>query len=99
MIQNSPINASDISNAHTIFGTNLFGTRFKKVRQNPDRVVMDYVAVPKYLLKSHKFVNLVADVMFVNSTPFLITMSRGIKFVMVEYIPTRIAKKWSKYLK
>ena len=97
MIQNWPINASNVTNDHTIFGTNLAGTRGKKVRQNPDRVVMDCVAVPKDILKWHKFINLVKYVMFVNGTPFLITMSHGIDFVTVEQVLTRMDKKLSKY--
>ena len=60
---------------------------------------MDYVDVPMDPLKSHKFVTLVADLMFVNGAPFLIAMSRGIKFVTVEYIPTQTSKQLSKYLK
>ena len=80
MIQNFHINASDITNAHTMFVPNLAGTSVKTAQQNPDRVVMYYVDVTKYFLKSHKFVTLVADVIFVNGAPFLITMSHGIKF-------------------
>ena len=92
MIQNCPIIASDFSNAHIRFGKNLSGTRGNTVIQNPDRLVMNYFAVPKDFLKLHKFVTLVADVMFVNSTQFLITMSRGIKFVTDKHIPNRTAK-------
>ena len=58
-----------------------------------------YIAVPKYFLKLHKFVTLVAYVMFVNGASFLITMSRGISFVTVEHIPTCKANQLSKYLK
>ena len=47
IIQNCPITDSDIPNAHTIFGTNLNGTRVKTMQQKMDRVVMDYIAVPK----------------------------------------------------
>ena len=42
---------------------------------------MNYVDVPKDFLKLHKFVTLVADTMFVDSTPLVIAMSRGIKLV------------------
>jgi hypothetical protein len=40
----------------------------------------------------HKYVTLVADVMFVNSLPFLVTSSRGISLVTIEYLPSRTAK-------
>ena len=97
MIQNSPIISYAITNAPTTFVTNLAGTRVKKVQQNPDRVVMDYIDAPKYFLKLHKFITLVTDVMFVNSSPLLITMPHGIKFVTVEHISTRTDKPLSKY--
>ena len=74
IIQNFPITTSEVTNSHTVFDRNLTGTRGKTVRQNPDRVVMGYVAVPKYFLKQHKFVTIMADVMFVNNTSLLIIM-------------------------
>ena len=60
---------------------------------------MDFVAVPKDFLKLHKFVTLVAYVIFVNGAPFLITMPCGIKYVTVKHIQTHTAKQLSKYLK
>ena len=47
----------------------------------------------------HKYATLVVDVLFVNNIPFLITISRGIKFVTVEHIPISMAKQLSKNLK
>jgi hypothetical protein len=41
----------------------------------------------------HKYVTLVADVMFVNGLPFLVTSSRGISLVTIEYLPSRTAKR------
>ena len=71
----------------------------KTVKYNPDRVVIDYVDVPKYFMKLHKFETLVVDVMFLYNTPLLITMSCSIKFVTVEHVPTHTSKKLIKYLK
>ena len=82
-----------------MFGPNLSVTMGKKVRQNPDRVAMDYVAVSRKLFKLHKFVTLVVDVIFVNSALLFITISRGIKFLVVKHIPTLTVKQLSKYLK
>ena len=97
MIQKFPINASDAPNDYTMFGPKIYGTRGKTVRQNPDRVVMDYVALYKEFLISQKFVTLMADVMFVNGAPILIIISCGIKFVTVEHILTHTAKQLIKY--
>ncbi len=41
----------------------------------------------------HKYLTLVADVMFVNVLPFLVTLSRGISLVTIEYLPSRTAKR------
>ena len=41
----------------------------------------------------HKHVMLVADVMFVNGLPFLVTLSRGISLVTIEYLPSRTANR------
>ena len=89
MIWKFPITTYDVNNFHNMFSQNLAGTNGNTVWQNTYRVVMYYIAVPKDFLKLHKFVTLVEDVMFVNGAPFLITMSRRIKFVTVEHITTR----------
>jgi hypothetical protein len=41
----------------------------------------------------HKFVTIVADVMFVNGLPFLVTSSRGISLITIEFLPSRTAKR------
>ncbi len=41
----------------------------------------------------HKYVTLAADVMFVHGLPFLVTSSRGISLVTIEYLPSRMAKR------
>jgi hypothetical protein len=40
----------------------------------------------------HKYVTLVADIMFVNGLPFLVTSSRGISLVMIEFLSSQTAK-------
>eukprot|EP00804_Cyclotella_cryptica_P010069 CCRYP_018044-RA/>CCRYP_018044-RA protein AED:0.31 eAED:-0.77 QI:0/-1/0/1/-1/0/1/0/270 len=40
----------------------------------------------------HKYVTLTADIMFVNGIPFLVTRSRGIQLITVEFLPRRTAK-------
>ncbi len=41
----------------------------------------------------HKYVTLAVDVMFMNGLPFLVTSSRGISLVTIEYLPSRTAKR------
>ena len=82
-----------------MFRPNLAGTRGKTVRQKLNIVLIDYVYVTWEPLKFHKFVTLMAYVMFVNGTIFFIDMPCGITFVPVEQVPTFMATKLSKYLK
>ena len=58
MIKNCRIGAADITNTHTTLGPKLSVVRGKTLQQKLDRLVMDYVDVPKYFLKLHKFVTL-----------------------------------------
>ena len=99
MIQNWPINASEVTDAHAIFGPRLDGSMVNTAQHNPYSMVMDFVDVPKVFLKLHHFVTIMADLMFVNVAPFLVTISHGMKFVAVKHIPIRMDNQLSKYLK
>ena len=94
-----PFNLQDVRNAYKIFGPNLSTVRGKTVRRAPARVQTDYIEVPRDFLLLVKNVTLLADVMFVNKVPFLITVSRKIKFITVEFLSSRTAKQLSKKLK
>jgi hypothetical protein len=52
-------------------------------RRKPEHVQVDYVQIPRDFVKIHKYVTLVADIIFVNGLPFLVTLSRGISLVMI----------------
>ena len=78
-----PLTIYDVKNAHAVFGTYIVGVRGGGVGKKTDRVVTDYVSVPRKFLVLYKYVTLVADVCFVGNGAFLVTMSRGIKFVTV----------------
>ena len=66
MIENCPIDSTDVSNACAIFGQDLASVRGKTVRRKPKLIVEEYVAVLKKLVSRHKFNSMVADVFFVN---------------------------------
>jgi hypothetical protein len=53
---------------------------------------VDYVKIPWDFVEMHKYVTIVADVMFVNGLPFLSTSSRGISLITIEFLPSRTAK-------
>jgi hypothetical protein len=51
------------------------------------------VKIPLDFIKMHKYVTIVADVLFVNGLPFLVTSFRGISLIMIEFLPLRTAKR------
>jgi hypothetical protein len=92
LLDDCPIDVVDLCNAHTIFGPDLAGIRGSTVRRRPERVTTDIVAIPRDFVRLHKFVVLTADIMFVNGIPFLLTRSRGIQLITVEFLTRRTAK-------
>jgi hypothetical protein len=98
MISNCLIAPVDITNARMIFGPDLASVRGKTVRQTPVPVVADHVAVPCMLVERHKVVTMAPDVFFVNGTAFLVTLSRNVKFAMVEHLPVRTATALLKHI-
>ena len=93
-----PVTPHDLETAHIIFGPDLAGVWRKTARKASEHIIV-YIAIPRDFMKLNIYVNLVADVMFVKNVAFLITMSRGIKFVMVEQMQSRTAKQLAKRLK
>ena len=96
LIANCPVTITDVQNAYQILGPDLAGLRGKTVRRKPEHVAVDYVAVPRDFLDRHRNVTVTADLMFVNGLPFLITQSRGINLVTIEFASTRTAQNLSK---
>ncbi|KAL7531043.1 hypothetical protein ACHAXR_006172, partial [Thalassiosira sp. AJA248-18] len=80
-------------------GNDLASVRGKTVRSKPERVVESYVAIPREFMLSNRVVTLAADVFFVDNIPFLLTVSRKIKFVTAEHTPVKTAKQLTKHLK
>ncbi len=61
------------------------------MRVNPSRANKETVSVPRDFYRLNHFVTLVANVMFVNLAPFLVTLSRNIKLRTVKHVPNRTA--------
>ena len=65
------------------------GVRGKSVRRRPAAVRPEYVNIPRSLFERIRNVTLAADVMFVNGLPFFVTLSRDIKLITLEFLPSR----------
>jgi hypothetical protein len=92
LIVDCPVTVRNIQNANWIFGPNLANLRGKTTRTKP-HVRVDNVKIPWDFMELHKYVTIVADVMFVNGLSFLVTLSRGISLVMIKLLPSRTAKR------
>jgi hypothetical protein len=92
LITNCPVTVHDINNANLMYGPDLANLRGKQTRTKPECMRAEIVQIPRDFVQLHKYVTLVADVMFVNGLPFLVTSSRGISLVTIEYLPSCTAK-------
>jgi hypothetical protein len=75
LLTNCPVTMRDVDNANQIFDPDLANLRGKTTRTKPERVRVEYLQIPRDFVQLHKYVMLVADVMFVNGLPFLVTSS------------------------
>jgi hypothetical protein len=92
LIANCPVTVHDVQNANRIFGPDLANLRGKTTRSKPEHVRVDYVKIPWDFVEMHKYVTIVADMMFVNGLPFLVTSLRGISQITIDGLPSRTAK-------
>jgi hypothetical protein len=75
MIKNCPFSLSDVTNAKVMYRPDIPRTRGATVRRRPATVVMDYLAVSRLLVEANKVIMLAVDVLFVDGTAFLLTVS------------------------
>ncbi len=83
LVSNCPVTVHDINNANHIFGPDVANLRGKTTRTKPEHVRVKIVQIPCNFVQLHKYVTLVADVMFVNGLPFLVASSRRFSLVTI----------------
>jgi len=89
-LKNVPITAADVLAANKIFGPDVGSLKGKTVRKTPPPVVTtNMMAVPNYIMDIHKDVTLAGDIFFVNKVPYLMTISRNIKFMTIGLLKNR----------
>ncbi len=89
IIADCPITPNAITRAHDIYGPGLIGIRGKTTRRKPKAVRNTIVTIPRKIIERNRHVWLAADVMFVDGLAFIVTVSRDIKFITAQYLPTR----------
>jgi hypothetical protein len=100
MLPNCPITTRDIAAAEDIFGPSLACLKGKTVRRSSPAVVhFEAEPVPPAILERHRDVTLAIDIMFVNKIPFLVTISRYLKFGTVEALKEQTASQIMRCIK
>ena len=91
-ISNCPITRHAIHIAKDIYGPNLGSLKGKTVRRTLPHLPSGVDPVLPQLLKRHPGVMITMDILFINNMPFLLSMSRGLKFMTIEPLPNRQIK-------
>jgi hypothetical protein len=86
-IKNCEVTRQDIMNAEDVFGPERGSLKGKTVRQASDQVRSGGLfPIPATIVDHHRRVVLCVDIMKVNETPFLVSISRAIKFGTVAWL-------------
>ena len=88
-LSNCPVTNEDIDIAYRIFGPDVAALKGKTTRQRPTPIVNDVVDIPRELLTSQQNVELCIDTMFINSVPFLATISKHLMYRTCTFLPSK----------
>lgn len=83
------IKGQDIINARNIFGPDVGSLKGKTTRRKEPHVELMTRPIPEDILQRHREVTVCFDIMFVNGTPYLVSISRAIKFCTAEALENR----------
>lgn len=90
MLRNCPVTREDVMAAEKIYGPNLAGLKGRTTwRSSPPTDDIAITGVPPSILEVHGEVTLSIDLLHVNKIPFLVTISKGIKFCSVSHLSNR----------
>ena len=97
-IANCPITLDDVDITEKIYGPDVASLKGKTTRRKPAPVVNDQVQIPQELVDKHKDIVLCMDVIFVNQIPFLVTISKNLKYRTATLLSARTTESYHKAL-
>jgi hypothetical protein len=91
-LPNSPVQQQDAINALDIFGRDVDSLKGKITKQQLE-AVLGAVAnnLPRTIMATYREITLCIDIMFVNQIPFLMSISKHIRFITCEVLENRKA--------
>jgi hypothetical protein len=92
LLKDCPITRQDITAVNNIFGPYLRSLKGKKIRRSERHVKAVHYEIPQYGMEQYRDVTLCTDIMFVNGIPFLMTISRDVKFGTAKALTSRSKK-------
>ena len=98
-LPNCPITRRALAVADDIYGPNLGSIKGKTPHKTIKHVPGNTDPVPPEILKRHRHLTIVTDIMFINKEPFLVTYSRALRFGTVTHLSNRQTKGIKQSLK
>ncbi len=97
LLKDCPVTNENDQNAHAIFDPDLASIRGETVCCKPEQIVTDYVKIPRDFFSSHNRVTLIADKMFVNLVPFLVSACLNINLLPSNTHLTKKHPSWATF--
>jgi hypothetical protein len=92
LLPNCSVTREDVLAAKDIFGPNLGSLKGKTTRSGTSHVRSAPTNLPIQIMSRYKDVTVAGDIMYVNTIPFFMSVSRHIKFGTAEMITSETAK-------
>ena len=88
-LPNCPVTPRDVIIANKVFGPDVGALKGKTTRRGPPIVDSPMSVDTTSILEHYREITLCVDLMYVNKVPLLVTLSRNIKFGMMEAVTDR----------
>ena len=85
-LKNCPVQREDVAAAEDMFGPDVSSLKGKTARTHSEQVRVQVLPIPVVIMERCRNVTLGVDIMKINKIPFLVTISRSMRFGTVELL-------------